>query len=323
MLVKEAIEKYIKRLRRDGSSAAHIKAERWRCELGLRPWLDAEIGTIGRAMLNEHLGNLQGRYAEATMSGVVQSLKALFRFAKKRRWAKNVASHLKRGSFVSKVSKAAPEMDVQMMRQALAAFLAARKHRPRDVRDALFVSLSLDCGGRLGGLAFVRWSDVRQALNRPKPQPDGSLVYHVETFSKRKWVVLRFLEETAGLFRLWDAVRPRFPNEPDKVFTSLKTGEPLLDTSASRAFDRVCKFAGVPIHRSHSIRHRNVTELRRVTGDVKPASVYAGHAGTEVTQRHYNEVVSDEVDAAVAAVARRRQHDSDNDAEMRRLFGLK
>jgi len=323
MNVESAVELFLSDLDSRELSKAHRKNTIWRVYKLCEPWLDWELAELSRAALTGRVQALEEFYAEASIAGLVQGAKAMFKFLFEQGvLPENLADHLRPRSYRSKMVKAAPQEVVAQLEAAIPAFVQQRDDHPRDVRDALTVMLSLQSGSRLSGIVNLQRSHMLEALKRPFATGSGRVAYRVPTKSKGRRVELVFYSETAELFELWEKVRPRFPKEPDRVFTSLKTGKVLLARSVSQAFTRLSLFAGVPITRSHAIRHRNVTDLMRAGADPKVAAAYAGHSSEAVTMAHYRHLVGSEVEDAMAQVLDKRQDESAFQDDMLGLFGL-
>jgi integrase len=124
---------------------------------------------------------------------------------------------------------------------------------------------------------------------------------------------LEFCQETAELFQL------HFERAPytrlDLVFYSLSTGEVMKPASLSRAFDRACKFAGVPVFRSHAVRKRNGSAIIQQLHAPDVAQMYLGHQELSTTLRHYNDHERDDVSEAAAQLASLRRGERDVLAE--------
>jgi integrase len=317
-LLREAMAVYLDELEVRGSSEYHIKTVRSR----LKPFAivhgDRALEEIGARDLQEHFRSLSKTRAEATMAGYRATHKAFWSYCREEGWvADRPARHLKRYSYDPAKPKAVPEDYLQVVIDNLQDFVDHRDQHPRDVRDALFVSLSIDSGARRGEMGNLQRSKVEKELEEATLfRGDDSrlgpahIIYSVASKGKTGAAVVRFTEETARLFRLWfrlvDEDLPAGRGE-DRVFLSVVTGEPLAPNSLSNhCFRRVCEFAGVPHFRSHAVRHRNVTEIIDATGDPKIAQRVAGHRSLEVTLRIYNETLESHALQATATLARRR-----------------
>lgn len=319
----EVLEKYLQKLRADGASEAHLRTVAWRLGRFVTPRADWGIGLVSRLDLAEHLAEMRRTRSDGTMAGLTSTHRAFWRWVRRKGWTKkNLARRLKRYSYEPAVRQAASAASVEAVARALPAFVEHRGRRPRDVRDALLVSLSLDSGARLGEMAELRWPHVQQALNQGVVAAGGRVVYQVVARGKTGMSTLEFFQETADLFRLWFVVAPAPTG--DYVFISLARHGPqgglLRRDSLARAFERVCRFAGVPVFRAHAVRRRNISDLI-AEADPETAQRYAGHSELETTLKHYKEKADRQVRDAAAGLAARRREDSFNE-EMARLFGL-
>jgi integrase len=319
-----AIDLYLVYLTKNQSSPAHLKSVAWRLRHFAKGRPGRFVADVTRLELAEYFIDAAETRADGTIAGWVATHKAFWKWAKKRKLiSKNVAKRLKQPRFDPVVRTAAPAAHVQAVLAALPAFVAHRGQRPRDVRDALLVSLSLDCGGRLGAMADLRRSEVVRALSRGVLAGDGRMVYRVTSRNKTGSVALEFCQETADLFRLWFEVGPTAV--VDRVFVSVARNAPqgtlLRRDTVARAFARICQFAKVPTFRAHAVRKRNISDIM-ADNDPEVAQRYAGHRDLATTMVHYREKSADQVRNATAQLASSRRGNVDYDAEMARLFGV-
>lgn len=319
-----AIDLYLAYLIKNQSSPAHLRTVAWRLRHFAKSRPGRLVADVTRLELAAYFIEAAETRADGTIAGWVATQKAFWKWAKKRRIiSKNVAKRLKQPRFDPVVRTAAPAAHVAAVTGSLPDFVNHRQQRPRDVRDALLVSLSLDCGGRLGAMADLRRSEVQKGLNRGVLATDGRVVYRVTSRSKTGSVALEFCEETADLFRLWFAVGP--PTAVDRVFVSVARNAPqgtlLRRDTVARAFARICQFARVPTFRAHAVRKRNITDIM-ADNDPEVAQRYAGHRDLATTMLHYREKSADQVRNATAQLASSRRGNVDYEAEMARLFGV-
>ncbi len=323
MLLSDALSRYVAYLKECQFSEAHIRTVEWRLNRFVKTRPDRDVKSITRTELAEYFIELREGKADGTMAGYTTVHRSFWKFCKKRRWIdKNPAKKLRSWPNEPQVRQPAPEADVKKVADALRGFVERRDQRPRDVRDALLVSLSIDCGGRLGAMCNLKRSEVLRALERGQVAGNGRVVY-VATVNQGKTGAahMEFGEETADLFRLWFRVMPKW--ETDRVFLNLVTGEPLIRNSAAKAFVQVCKFAGVPAFRSHAVRKRNVTVVMKELADAETAQRYAGHRDLDTTMRFYKEQVDSDVLDAAAELAERRRGRPDFDEKMATFFRVK
>lgn len=335
MLLSEALARYIAHLIECQWSDAHIRTEKDRLRRFVfghsktrTPVLQGretrELTSITKGELARYFIALKVGRAEGTMSGYTTTHRNFWKFCKRQKWLpKNLAKGLRNWSADPQVRQPAPEEDVQVVIRCLREFVTRRDHHPYDVRDALLVSLSIDCGQRLGAMCDLNRLDVLNTLRYGRQAQNGRIGYLITVnVGKTGAANIEFFDETAELFRLWFKVNPH--QNTEKVFVSIKTGEPLHRNSAAKAFVRVCKFAGVRPFRSHAIRKRNVSEIIEVIADAEVAQRYAGHSDMETTLRHYKDKRPVAVLNAAADLANQRRGDVVNEAEeLAKLFGIR
>lgn len=325
MNLKTAYDHYRNDLVERQCSNAHLETIHWRLGRFVDKYAETPVAAITSLNLAAHFRSLRERgLADGTLAGHTRVHKSFWRWCKTNKLIKkNPAKQLKNYSFKPKNRRAAPRGSVERVIAALPAFARHRGANQRDIRDALLVSLSFDCGGRLGEMWSLSRRDVQLSLSQPGRTDAGLVVYRVTGQGKTGESELRFFAHTAELFKLWFEISPRV-SATAGVFVNLRTGERLRPGSLGRAFERVCKFAGVPVFRSHAVRKRNISDIIRLAGSTSVGQLYAGHADVETTMTHYDEAAEDEVDEFAAALAnRRRLVINDDDDELARLFGIK
>lgn len=331
--LQEAVDLYLVRLRERNSSASHIATVRSRLRFFVSPPAKKRGGAVRersavpvrqltRADVGDYFAALKHLYAEGTVAGHAQTHKAFWKWCRKMGFSrKNLGKKVGSYSFDPVVREAAPLADVLVAVSQLFAFAGHRDNHPVDIRDALFVSLCIDSGGRRGAVLKLRWKDVEGALARPRRAANGRVVYRVVVLrDKTKTKRLRFFSESAELFKMWSAVAPGH-QETDSVFLSLWTGKRLSADSTSRAFVRVCGFAGVPVFRSQSLRMLNVSDIVSMT-NIDVGQRYAEHSNPATTMTHYLTKKAEQVDDAAAELADKRRGAAAFHNEMAEFFGL-
>ncbi|MFO7680787.1 MAG: tyrosine-type recombinase/integrase [Chloroflexota bacterium] len=165
------------------------------------------------------------------------------------------------------------------------------------VRDLLAYRLALESGKRLNELATVTTHAMRSALKHPQMARNGKVVYVAKSHGKTGFADLQFTEYTAAIYNLWVEIRPK--GSTNFVFVGLgglKSGEPLTTNGFTHIFQRRSKEYGIPVYRTHSIRHLKGT---KVTDDFNPrvaASVLNINVET-VMHHYYNQDYQDTIDA--------------------------
>lgn len=262
-------------------------------------------------------GLVEAGLAAATCAGYRSTLKAFFKWAKKRKYVKRNPTKILRErryqfSYRPVRSRAAPVDSVSALVAVLPAF-AASGDGPRNLRDAAMVSVAIDSGARRGELHALRRADVADALDHPVITRSGLTCYVVTSTGKTGPVTIRFYEGSAELLRQWLAHMP--PTSP-WVWASLRTHQRLRVDAMKLGLDRACAFAGVPSVGWHSLRKRVVTDIIELTGDPKVGSAMANHRSTKTTQEYYNDLAATRVDDAGAQLAAQRREA----AELNALF---
>lgn len=251
-------------------------------------------------------GLVEAGLSSATCAGYRATLRAFFKWAKKRGYVgKNPTKILRERryqfSYRPVRSRAAPVDVVAALLVALPGFTSSGS--PRNVRDAALISLAIDSGGRRGELHNLRRADVADALGHPTATRSGLTCYTVVSTGKTGQVLLRFYEQTAAYLHAWLAVCPPSP----WVWVSLRTHGRLRVDAMKLGLDRLCDYAGVAHVGWHALRKRVVTDIIELTGDPKVGAAMANHRSTKTTQDYYNDLAGARVDDAGAQLAAQRQ----------------
>lgn len=319
MKLKFALSAYIHNLEDEGSSSAHLATVGYRLRPFVEEHSDMDVIDVSARRLQKYFRRLRDGRADATMAGYASTHRAFWSWCVGEGLiTESPAANLKHWSYGPVRRRAAPEQDIITVAASLSRFVS--NGHPRNLRDALTVSMAIDCGGRIGELRSLKKNELRAALIRPAHGSAGRDAYMVVGVGKTGDAPLMFFNETADLARLWLEIDP----QPVSVwvFYNLRNGELLRGPSLSRAFARVCDFAGVPTFRSHALRKRNVTNIISATGNVKMGQMYAGHKSSQTTLLHYNDIAEEQVIAAASQVAARRRQATNGDQLAARFFGI-
>ncbi len=327
MELQKAFEHYYNYLKGKGSSASHLRTVKVRLNRFIMPSekypydnRSRNVRKIRRHEIHEHFELMESNdLADGTLAGYSTAHRSFWTFCKRSRWIKkSPAKKLKRYSYEPVHNRAAPAVSVDKVTAALPGFAIHRNH-PADVRDALFVSLVLDGGGRLGEYHTLRSLHLKAALENGIPTESGEMIYIIVGSGKTGSKLLFFFEQTARLAKMW-LDRTSWP-ESDYVFISTKSEALLKPNSLGRSFERVCKYAGVPVFRAHSVRKRNVTDIIKLAGDWKMGQLYAGHKSINVTMKHYNDLYIERVAEVASEMAAKRRQRAKYAVGMHELFG--
>ena len=307
MLLQDAIDAFLANLLDRALSPSYISSVALRLKRLSDSFPAIPLSDIQERDVNKYFRELKEvGLAEATRAGHASSVKAFFNFCVRYGFLPySPASGLPRLSYKPVHRRAAPRDSVLALIKAIPEFAAHRDYHPRDVKEALAVSLGVDSGARLGEIQSLLWSRVHHALERGHLVKEGRVVYTIVGYGKTEASFLKFFSETATLFSLWEKSNPW--KDSNFVFCSLRTGERQQASSLGRAFERICKFADIPPFRSQAVRKRNVTDMIRQTGDWKAGQLLAGHANLKVTMEHYNDIMHEDMDDNVAAMATERR----------------
>ncbi|MCA9923516.1 MAG: site-specific integrase [Anaerolineales bacterium] len=329
MKFNEAFAEYLDYLDLEGGSFKHLQTVRSRLrsfvlpsETYQRDYRDVELTDITKQDILEFFRLMkQAGKAEATWAAHRATQQAFWNWCIRCGYVEtSPASGLPKWSLRPVIRRAAPAHDVNTVVSHIYDFAAHRNWNPRDIRDALLISLIADSGARLGEVADIRRDRIMRALERPNVLGNGFRVFHVPTKGKTGSKSIRFYEMSYDLAHRWLNTTKHLNAE--FVFCSLSTGKQLHVNSAAKAFIRACNYFDVPVFRAQALRKRNVTDVISQTGDWKKGQLYAGHSSPEVTMLHYNDFELEALDRIGAEMASRRYENANVEFDMRRLFGV-
>jgi integrase len=172
-----------------------------------------------------------------------------------------------------------------------------------DDPGAGLVGLSLLTGLRRGEITALRWSDIDLNTGRIDVVRSGQwiagqwIVTEPKTRSGRRTIFVG--EQGIRLLRRQKALVAQLklqagPNwqEHGLVFPRAD-GRPLTPSQVSTAVKRLCKAAGVPPLRHHSLRHAAASLALLAGVPLTEVSRQLGHANVSVTARVYSHCLSD------------------------------
>lgn len=295
-------------------------ANRTNYERRLRPFLDAygelSIREVARADVNAFIASLESRgYAEATLAGYKQALKAFLSWSAERAGISSPARHVKAGSFISKRFRRPPETAVSRLSHLARDWLHSEK--PDQVRDGLVWLLSEFSGPRLREIRELRKSEVEAALRRG---PDAAGIYRATSRGKTGEIAIRFDGRLAAGFRRWLEVRP--DAAIDRCFIGTRQTRtkrdkelryrPLSRSGATKIYQRLADAAGIDkAVLSHALRHRRGDETTRRFG-AKVAAIVLNHADQETgatALAYYHHPNEEDASKALSAMSDRSEEE--------------
>lgn len=215
----------------------------------------------------------------ATVGRIVTTLRiALGEGVRERRLTDNPAAMVKLPQVRRDPVRPLSAADVQDIRNAVRG----------DSLEALYLLL-LGSGLRLGEACALNWRDLD--LERG-------------TVAVRSGKTARSVRTVNMPAYARDALRrhrgDRVPPRGGPVFLGPKTGERLRASTASHAFPRLLRDAGLPPMRVHDLRHGTATRMRARGVDMRRIADQLGHANPSMTANVYAHVLPDEMASAVA-----------------------
>lgn len=287
---------------------------------------DTRLAQITRVEVNAFIAQLNARsYAEATMSGYRQALKAFFNYCVRRGYlSRSPADHIKTGSFLSRRRKLPPEPDVVCI-TALAEQWLKTDH-PRQVRDALIWLICEQSGPRQREIGELKKTEVEYAL---RAGPDNHGIYRVVSRGKTKEVFIRFGEHIAAGLRKWLQLRP--PSSLDRCFITVRktitASDPtyryraLSRSATTHLLENLAAAAGVDkAVFSHALRHRRGTQTTR-QHDAKLAAMILNHRdwqSAKTAMAYYYHPGEDDVSVVLAST-----HTHSELVELDKFFGVR
>lgn len=303
------------------------EANRYNYSRRLAPFLEGNakkaLVQITRADINDFIALLRTRgYAEATMSGYRQAIKAFFNYCVKKGYIpRSPADHIKTGQFISKRRKLPPEPDVQRITDLAEQWL--QTNSPRKVRDAVIWLMCELSGPRQREIGELRKSEVEYTLRQGA---DNQGIYRCLSTGKTKEIFIRFDEAIAQGLRKWLALRPHC--QLDRCFITTRKTQTTADPVARyRALSRsatthlledLAQHAGVTkAVFSHALRHRRGTKTTQ-EHDAKLAAMILNHRdwqSAKTAMEFYYHPDEDSVSAVLAGENKHKQLNIDKSSE--------
>lgn len=286
---------------------------------------------ITRADVNDFITLLRNRgYAEATMSGYRQAIKALFNYCVKKGYIpRSPADHIKTGQFTSKRRRLPAEPDVERITRLAEQWLQTSS--PRKVRDATIWLICELSGPRQREIGELRKSEVEYSLRQG---PDSQGIYRCLSTGKTKEILIRFDEAVAQGLRKWLELRPHC--QLDRCFiTTRKTTTKADPVARYRALSRsatthlledLAQQAGAAkAVFSHALRHRRGTKTTQ-EHDAKLAAMILNHRdwqSAKTAMEFYYHPDEESVSAVLAGRESKQQYKQMSEfLAMRQFFGV-
>jgi integrase len=165
------------------------------------------------------------------------------------------------------------------------------------------VGLSLLTGLRRGEITALRWSDIDLATGRIDVVRSGQWIAgrwvetEPKTRSGRRTIYVG--EQGIRLLRRQKALVAQLklqagPSWQERLLVLPRAdGRPLTPSQVSAAVKRLCKAAGVPPLRHHSLRHASASLALLAGVPLPEVSRQLGHANVSITARIYSHCLSD------------------------------
>ncbi|MCA9942860.1 MAG: site-specific integrase [Anaerolineales bacterium] len=268
---------------------------------------DQPLAAVTSHHIHDHFLALRSTgLASATLAGYKASHRTFWPFCQSSGWieadpAAVLLDHKDHQYSYEPVNRPAiPRDDLLALVEALPGFVAANNYAFADVRDAAFISLTVDSAARRGELYNLQAPTVRRALQMGQ---DG--FYLVQSWGKTGVARIRFGRETASYLEM---LFQQLPADSRWLWLSSRTYKRVRPETLSLNFTKVCIRLGLPVYRPHSVRKRTVTDIIEQTGDPKIGQLLANHKDPRTTAVWYNEVTEERVAREAAKLAQSRRN---------------
>lgn len=258
----------------------------------LRPFLERHGGlvitAVTAASVNAWFGEMEQRYAEATLAMTRGCLVTFFNFCVDQGWAEsNPARQLPR---YDDRPKRVVTADEEHLGQALTICgFMSRSANIQQRRDAAVFALAAISGARRSNIVYLPHRETVSALAHPDYDETVGNIYQVSTRGKTPITVV-FGEWHADILRRWLEVRPSAAKDVNRLFVHVRKstlGQPLQENGLGHARRNVCQLAGVPVITFQEMRKLRGTKIARQF-NLELAAEALGHiSGTKVVREHY------------------------------------
>jgi len=178
----------------------------------------------------------------------------------------------------------------------------AARERPQRVPQGPLFRFLIETGGRWGETRQVTWADLDVARCRLTLRPATTKNRRGRMLPLKRSLV----EELQGLIATHHRVLERAPRKDDPVFLT-PLGKPWASDTGNvrRLLKPILKVAGIEAKNDrgehvdvHSLRHTTATRLARAGWPMAKLQRYMGHADPRTTQRYYDHLEVEDLEAA-------------------------
>lgn len=231
----------------------------------------SSIATIEKADLESFLKKLSSEgYTPKSLSRKINSIKTFYRFLKVQNSSfANPAAEITHPKYDMKPPRILSKMEYRALRDACRT----------DLRTYAIVELFLQTGVRIGELANVKISDIK----------DKELQVAAQEGHSERNVPLNKAAKTA--LTSWLSIRPRGEN-PALFIT--KTGRPLLVRNIRTTIDRYFRSAGIEGAKVNDLRHTFIAHHLASGTPLTVISKIVGHKRLSTTEK-YLDLVKDRI----------------------------
>jgi integrase len=275
----------------------------------IKRWLNQfdqiKLSDISRKMIQDALTDFHERYAKNTLSGMVNTLKMIFKKAMALQYTKNNPTTF---IYLPKSKKSLEESENEvadmkyMEKETLGTFLETAKKFGLDHDYPLFLLLSYS-GMRIGEALALKWQDIdydeqivhiRRTLFYPNSSiKDYQLITPKTTTSKRSIIVdMVVLAEIKKMIVRQKEMKLKRRDVHDQgfIFTSYHKmpGYPCLRITCTRRLQRLLKLAEIDTpYTLHSFRHTHTSLLAEAGAGLTEIMERLGHKDDSITRDIY------------------------------------
>lgn len=232
------------------------------------------VEVVAQKDLEDFLAKLQKEgYTPKSVSRKINSLKTFYRFLKTQGVTEDPSSLIAHPKYEVKPPRILSRLEYRALRDTC-------RH---DIRIAAIVELLLQTGMRIGELANLEVSDIKNGEIYIKPY---------ESHEARTVPLNRAAKQS---LQAYVSIRPKTGN---KTLFVTKTGRPLLIRNIRTAIDRYFRLAGIKEAKVNDLRHTFVAHHLAAGTPLTTISKLVGHKRLSTTEK-YLEFVKDRLEESV------------------------